>query len=387
MSIDKNLVLKAMESVLPNPASLHEPSFIGNEWKYVKECIDSGWVSSAGGYVEKFEEQLTSICESKYVIATVTGTAALHAALALAGVESENEVLCPNLTFVASANAIVQLGATPHFIDCQNSTLSIDPLKLEEHLSFSAKVEQNKCYNIKTGRKISALICVHTFGHPAELDQIFDVCEKYSLVLIEDAAEALGSRYKTRHVGSHGKLSVISFNGNKTVTTGGGGAILTNDEDLAKLARHITTTAKLPHPWEYRHDMPAYNYRMPNINAALGCAQLENLPLFLINKRNLAEAYNNAFKSVNGLKFFTEPKFAESNYWLNTLILDQENAEEKDSILNSINEKKFSSRPAWTPMHKLPMFENCPRMDVSESENLYARIINLPSSAHLWEAP
>ena len=305
-----------------NFVSLHEPLFNGNEWQYVKECIDTGWVSSAGKFVDQFETQLAEFTGAKYAVAVVNGTAALHICLKLAGVKANDEVLIPALTFVATANAVTYCGAIPHFADSEKRTLGIDPFKLKEYLSGIAEIRGEECFNKKTGNRIKAVVPMHTFGHPADLDALIQVCEQFSIAMIEDAAESLGSYYKGRHTGNWGRLSALSFNGNKVITTGGGGAILTNDELLARKAKHLTTTAKVPHQWEYIHDQIAYNYRLPNINAAMGCAQLEQLPDFLKKKRALAERYRQAFKDIEGVSFFTEPEFARSNYWLNVLLLD-----------------------------------------------------------------
>ncbi|MBU0675960.1 MAG: LegC family aminotransferase [Proteobacteria bacterium] len=379
-------IVKAIKSVLPENlpvVPLHEPNFNGNEWAYVKECLDSGWVSSVGAYVDRFEDLLIEYTGVKHAVAVVNGTAALHVCLLLAGVKPGDEVLVPTLTFVATANAVVYCGATPHFVDSAISTLGVDPTKLDEYLQETVTVNHDGCYNKVTGRPIRALVPMHTFGHPVDLDGIVEVCNKYRLLLVEDAAESLGSFYKEKHTGHHGLLSALSFNGNKVVTSGGGGAILTNNEDLGRLAKHLTTTARVAHPWELRHDLVAYNYRMPNINAALGCAQLEQLPSFITQKRILAKRYQKALVSVSGATFFTEPKSARSNYWLNTLLLDQNFVGQRDSLLEILGSNGVQARPAWTPMHRLPMFQDCPRMDLSTSENLVSRIINIPSSAVL----
>lgn len=382
---DANDVATALRSVLPPRGfiGLHEPQFSGNEWLYVKECIDTGWVSSVGKFVDKFERQLEEYTGVKRAVAVVNGTAALHICLKLSGVKDHDEVLVPALTFVATANAVTYCNAVPHFIDSEERTLGIDPFKLERYLNKISEVRSEGCINKITGRRIKAVVPVHTFGHPVDLDPIVELCNAFKLELIEDAAESLGSYYKGKHTGSSGKLSALSFNGNKTITTGGGGAILTNDEDLGKLAKHITTTAKVPHKWAFNHDMIGYNYRMPNINAALGCAQLEQLPDFLGKKRALANRYMEAFKGVKGVRIFKEPDFANSNYWLNVLLLDEPVAEERDNILEITNSLGILTRPAWTLMHKLPMFNGCPMMDLSVAESLERRLINLPSSVVL----
>ena len=384
--MDCTEVLNSLKSVIgqsDNYVSLHEPSFAGNEWDYVKECLDTGWVSSVGSYVDRFEVMLAEYTGVKRAVTVVNGTAALHVCLILAGVESGDEVLLPTLTFVATPNTVSYCGAIPHFVDSEEATLGLDPRKLSDYLSEIAELQGDECFNRITGRRIKAVVPMHTYGHPVDLDPLLEVCERFKLVLIEDAAESLGSYYKGKHTGQWGQLSALSFNGNKVITTGGGGAILTNDEELGNLAKHLTTTAKVPHKWEFRHDMVGYNYRLPNLNAALGCAQLEQLPGFLQNKRSLAKSYQKAFADVFGLRFFTEPENAQSNYWLNTLLLDVFSSEKRDELLELTNSTGVMTRPTWTLMHKLPMFKNCPRMDLSLAESLERRLINIPSSASL----
>ena len=384
--LDTNSIIEALQSVLPKdkrPIALHEPSFSGNEWKYVKECLDTKWVSSVGKYVDQFEAMLQEFTGVKRAVAVVNGTAALHICLKLVGVEPEDEVFMPALTFIATANAAVYCGAIPHFVDSEEKTLGVDAEKLLKYLQDIAEVRVEGCFNRNTGRRIKAVVPMHTFGHPTDLDPLVEVCEKYKLELVEDAAESIGSYYKNQHTGSIGKISALSFNGNKTITTGGGGAILTNDEELGKLAKHLTTTARVPHQWAIKHDCIGYNYRLPNINAALGCAQLEKLPEFLEKKRGLAEKYRKVFENISGVRFFVEPDFARSNYWLNVLLLDEGLEGQRDSLLEITNEDGIMTRPAWTLMHRLSMFENNPRMDLSGAERLEKRIINLPSSATL----
>lgn len=362
------------------PVALHEPAFLGNEWAYVKECLDTGWVSSAGSFVSKFEEQLAEFTGAARAIAVVNGTAALHICLKLAGVETNDEVLVPTLTFVATANAVTYCGAIPHFVDCDEHTLGLSPSKLEAYLNEIASVESDGCYNKQTGRRIKAVVPVHVFGHPVDLDPLLELCQRFNLELVEDAAESLGSFYKGRHTGNWGIASAISFNGNKIITTGGGGAILTNDLKLGALAKHITATARVAHEWEYFHDQVGFNYRLPNINAALGCAQLEQLPKFVERKRALADRYKQAFKDVSGVRFFVEPEYAKSNYWLNVLILDQKNADYRGELFEQSHGAGFSTRPTWHLMHKLPMYVECPRMILKTAESLATRIINIPSS-------
>jgi len=380
-------VLKALHSVLPRQGGhipLHEPDFSGSEWAYVKECLDTGWVSSVGKFVDRFEQQLADFTGAKYVVAVVNGTAALHVALKLVGVEPGDEVLVPTLTFVATANAVSYCGAHPHFVDSEFTTLGLDPCKLATYLEDIAEVKEQGCFNKNTGRRIKAVIPVHIFGHPVDLDPLVDVCQRFGIELVEDAAESLGSYYKGRHTGNWGKVSTLSFNGNKVITTGGGGAILTNDEEMGKLAKHLTTTARVPHQWSFIHDKIGFNYRLPNINAALGCAQLEQLPDLIKWKRRLAEKYQEAFAGVAGVRFFVEPAFAKSNYWLNALLLDDCFAGQRNILLAETNTQGMMTRPVWTLMHELEMYRSCPRMDnLSVAKSIERRLINIPSSARL----
>ncbi|MFC1671531.1 LegC family aminotransferase [Planctomycetota bacterium] len=384
--MDPRTVLDTLKSILSKNServSLHEPEFGGNEWAYVKECLDTGWVSSAGEFVNRFEQGLSEYVGVEYAVAAVNGTAALHLALMVIAVRPDEEVLMPSLTFVATANAVKYCGAIPHFVDCDKRTLGVDPGKTDDYLRAETRATSEGCFNKKTGRRIRALIAMHTFGHPVDLDPLAEVCGRHNLDLIEDAAESLGSFYKGRHTGNWGRLAVLSFNGNKIATTGGGGAVLTHDESLAALAKHLSTTARIPHKWGFDHDSVAYNYRLPNINAALGCAQLEQMPAFLRKKRALAEEYRKVFEQVEGVRFFSETDFAQSNYWLNVLLLDEENAALRDELLDLTNSNGIMTRPVWTPMHRLPMFRDCPSMDLSITENLEKRIVNIPSSAFL----
>jgi perosamine synthetase len=364
-------------------APLHEPQFVGNEWEYVKSCIDSGWVSSAGPFVDLFEKKLAEYAGVRRAVAVVNGTAALHLALIAAGVQEGDEVLTPAFTFVATANAVSYCRAINHFVDIEEKTLGIDPWKLSQYLSEIAEIKEGGCFNRLSGRRIKAVVPMHTFGHPVDLDPLIHICEKYGIVMIEDAAEGIGSYYKNRHVGSFGAISVLSFNGNKIITTGGGGAVLTNDDQVADYIKHISTTAKIPHSWNFVHDQIGYNYRMPNINAALGCAQLEQLPSFLQSKRQLAEGYRRVFAKIEGMHFFSEPEFATSNYWLNAIILEPTFISQRDKLLEMTNQSQIMTRPAWTLMHLLPMYNNHPRMDLTISEDIAERLINIPSSANL----
>lgn len=376
--------LDALRSVLGEPEariSLHEPEFRGNEKAYVTECIETGWVSSVGSYVDRIERDLAAITGVGHAVATANGTAALHVCLMLAGVEAGDEVLMPALTFVATANAVAYIGAVPHFVDSEDRSLAVDADKLEAHLRAAAEVRGGVCVNRETGRAIRSLVVLHAFGHSGDLDALAALAERWKLVLIEDAAEAIGSRYRGAHVGGIGRLSALSFNGNKIITTGGGGAVLTNDPALAKRAKHLTTQAKVPHPWAFSHDAVGYNYRMPNLNAALGCAQLERLPDMLARKRELAVRYAAAFADVPGVRFLTEPEGTEGNYWLNALVLDDPAL--RDPMLTALNEAGFMARPIWTLMHRLPMFEGAPRADLTTAERLEATVVNIPSSPAL----
>ena len=318
-------------------------------------------------------------------MAVANGTSALHICLILAGVKAEDEVLVPALTFIATANAVVYCQAVPHFVDSCYETLGLDPDKLTNYLSEIAEVKNGSCYNRQTGRRISAVIPMHTFGHPVDMDKVNALAEKYHLKVVEDCAESIGSFYKGKHTGNFGLVSAMSFNGNKTITTGGGGAVLTNDEELGKLAKHLTTQAKIPHKWEFRHDMVGYNYRMPNINAALGCAQLEELPEFIIKKRALAEKYRKVFEGNGIVDFFTEPVFSKSNYWFNALLLKSKMAHMRDRLLALLNDNNIMSRPIWNLMYTLEMYKDCPRMDCSNAEDIGQRLVNIPSSVVLGE--
>ncbi|MDF5734222.1 MULTISPECIES: LegC family aminotransferase [unclassified Nostoc] len=384
--LDLISILEALQKVLPQNQEfigLHEPYFIGNEWVYIKECLDTRWVSSVGKFVDNFESSLANYTGVKRAVAVVNGTAALHICLQLIGIKAGDEVLIPSLTFVATANAVSYCGAIPHFIDSEERTLGVDPKKLGNYLDSVAEIKSEGCWNRETGRWIKGIIAVHTFGHPVDLDPLCEVCEHFQLILVEDAAESLGSFYNGHHTGNWGKVSALSFNGNKIITTGGGGAILTQDDSLANLAKHMTTTAKLPHRWAFNHDQVSYNYRLPNLNAALGCAQLENLPEFLSAKRALAEKYAQVFQGIRGIKFFKEPDFAHSNYWLNTLLLNEDYVAQRDELLELTNSHGIMTRPAWTLMHNLPMFQDSPRMDLKVAESLESRLINIPSSTFL----
>lgn len=379
-------VLAAVREVL-GPATatigLHEPEFGGNEWAYVKDCLDTGWVSSVGAYVDRFERDLQDVTGVSHAVATANGTAALHICLLLAGVEPGDEVLVPALTFVATANAVSYTGATPHFVDSETVSLGVDSVALEAYLARTADRVDGRCVNRATGRVIRALVVMHVFGHPADLEALDALAARWGLVLVEDAAESLGSFYQGRHTGNVGRVSALSFNGNKVVTTGGGGAVLTNDPVLGRRAKHLTTTARVAHRWNFLHDEVGYNYRLPNLNAALGCAQLEQLPGLLERKRVLAGRYAQAFAGVAGVSMLREPPQTRGNFWLNALMLESPDELRRDAVLAALNEAGYMSRPVWRLMHRLPMYSACPRMDLPVAESLEARVINLPSSARL----
>lgn len=359
---------------------LHEPRFLGNEKKYLNECIDSTFVSSVGKYVDSFEKMCAEFCGTKYAVATVNGTAALHIALKLIGVERGDLVITQPLTFIATANAINYCGAEPLFVDVDIDTLGLSPQKLSEILESSCVLETAGCIHRKSGKRIKACVPMHTFGHPCKISELKTLCKKWQIALIEDSAESLGSYYGGKHTGGFGKVGVLSFNGNKTVTTGGGGMIITDDESLAKRAKHITTTAKVPHKWEYVHDEIGYNYRLPNINAALGVAQMEQLPRFLESKRSLAEEYQRYFEDL-GVGFLKEPQGAKSNYWLNAILL--ESKEERDAFLEYTNNNGVMTRPIWRLISELDMYKSVPHGDLENATYLEDRVVNIPSSVRV----
>ena len=377
-------VLEAIIKVRgPGPVKLHEPTFDGNEWNYVKECLDSTYVSSVGKFVDKFESDLVDFTGAKYAISVASGTAALHIALKLSGVKDNDEVLVPALTFVATANAVTYCNAVPHFVDSEESTLGMDAKKLRAYLKNITEQKSGLCVNTSTGRVIRAMVPMHTFGHPVNIEELISVSKDFNIVLVEDAAESIGSYYFGKHTGTFGLFGILSFNGNKTVTTGGGGAILTNDESLARHAKHLTTTAKVPHKWEFMHDEIGYNYRMPNINAALGCAQLEQLPKKLEAKRKLFYAYEKEFARITSLEIIKEPVNCKSNYWLQTIRLKNASKNIRDKIIRRTNESGYTTRPTWHLLNNLIPFKNCPKMDLLASESLFLSLINLPSSSKL----
>ncbi|MDE0973569.1 MAG: LegC family aminotransferase [Candidatus Nanopelagicales bacterium] len=377
-------IVAALASVLGDgPVPLHEPHFDGNESRYLFDCVASTYVSSVGAYVDRLEADLAEFTGAKHAVATINGTSALHIALLLAGVQPGDEVLVPALSFVATANAVRYCGATPHFLDSQESTLGLDPAAMRSWLAEISTMKSGECVNQATGRRITAMVPMHAFGHPCDVVGVMEVAAEYGLPVVEDAAESLGSLINGQHTGTFGLLGTLSFNGNKIATTGGGGAILTNDTQLAKRAKHLTTTAKVPHRWEYNHDEVGYNYRMPNINAALGCAQLEQIDSFIASKRRLYDIYLEALRQVNGVTLFSEPRGSRSNYWLQTLILDKDKVDQRDEVLETLNDNGLMARPAWTLLSSLKPFLGCPSAPLTGARLLEQRIINVPSSAGL----
>lgn len=356
---------------------LHAPVFEGNEQKYVLETIESTFVSSVGKFVDSFEEEIKKYTGAKYAVACVNGTAALHMALIMAGVKRDDLVITQSLSFIATCNAISYLNAHPVFVDVDRNTLGLSAIALADFLKNNTIQKNVACYHYQTGQRIRACVPMHTFGHPVEIDTIADLCKEYNVVLVEDAAESIGSTYKGIHTGNFGKLGAFSFNGNKTITCGGGGVIITNDETLGKLGKHLTTQAKVPHRWDFVHDHIGYNYRMPNINAALACAQLEQIEKFIENKRALAEQYEQFFTTKN-IHFVTEPRGSRSNFWLNAILLN--NLDERNEALTFLNDAGIMARPSWQLMHRLSMFEACLRDEQSNAAWIFDRLINIPSS-------
>ncbi|GHV80067.1 aminotransferase DegT [Spirochaetia bacterium] len=359
-----------------NTIQLHEPVFFGNEKKYVNDCIDTTFVSSVGKYVDRFEEMIAGYTGSARAVACVNGTNALYLALNLAGVEQNDEVITQPLTFIATVNAITYCNANPIFIDVDKDTMGLSPKKINEWLNHNAKLDAYQCINRITGNRIKACVPMHTFGHPVHIDELINICAKWHIELIEDAAESLGSFYKEKHTGTFGCIGVLSFNGNKTITTGGGGMLLFQDKGMGNYAKYLTTQAKIPHKWEFKHDKIGYNYRMPNINAALGCAQMENIEAFLNNKRETAMKYKRFFSSI-GMQFFDEPKECKSNFWLNCVILGGK--EEQIQFLTETNNKGVMTRPLWELMNRLPMFAECQRGNLTNAEWFADRVVNIPS--------
>jgi aminotransferase in exopolysaccharide biosynthesis len=369
-------IYKEKESFIP----LHAPIFSGNEKEYLMECIDSTFVSSVGSFVDKFEKEIAVISQTQKAVAVVNGTAALQVGLRITGVKPHTEVITQALTFVATANAISYLGASPIFLDVDLDTMGLSASAVESFLEENGELREDACYNKNTGKRISACVPMHTFGFPVHLDELTRVCSKWNIPIIEDAAESLGSFYKGRHTGSFGRVGTFSFNGNKIITSGGGGAIVSKDGALMTQAKHLTTTAKKEHAWEYEHDELGYNYRMPNINAALACAQLEQLNTYLKNKRQLAKDYNDFFKGQS-IKFRTETPDTKANYWL--MCVELRDKTERDAFLKATNTAGVMTRPIWQLMHRLPMFDSCMTDDLKNSLFLEKRIVNIPSSVRI----
>jgi aminotransferase in exopolysaccharide biosynthesis len=360
---------------------LSVPVFKGNEKKYMEECIDSTFVSSVGKFVDRFEEMVAEYTGAKKAVVCVSGTNALHMAMMLVGVERDDEVLTQALTFIATCNAISYIGAHPVFIDVDRDTMGLSPKAVQSWLENNAELRNGECYNKTTGRRVKCCVPMHTFGHPVHIEELVEVCKNWNIELVEDAAESIGSFYKGKHTGTFGKVGAISFNGNKTITTGGGGMLLFNDEELARHAKHLTTQAKVPHRWEFRHDHIGYNYRMPNINAALGCAQMEHLEEYVLNKRETAEKYAEFFKGIEGVEFFEEPADCRANYWLNVVILKDKEAQLK--FLEYTNDNGVMTRPIWELMNRLPMFEHCQNDGLKNTIWFADRVVNIPSSVRL----
>lgn len=396
--MDYQQIIEKIKEIYPSYAAqgfvpLHAATFSGNEKKYLNECIDTTFVSSVGEFVNRFEREIAEYTGAARAVVCVSGTNGLHMALMLAGVERGDEVITQPLTFIATANAISYCGAHPVFIDVDRDTMGLSPVKMKEWLSVHAELRTQNgvtgCYNKGTGRRIKACVPMHTFGHPVHLDELVSLCREWCIELVEDAAESLGSFYKGRHTGTFGRVGVLSFNGNKTITTGGGGILLFNEDniELAERAKHLTTQAKVPHRWEFVHDAVGYNYRMPNINAALGCAQLECLPGYVESKRGVAEEYRAYFSKpevrvqTGGIEFFGEPDNTRSNYWLNTVILPDREAQL--AFLTQTNDNGVMTRPIWELMNRLPMFAACECGDLANAEWFAERVVNIPSSVRL----
>jgi aminotransferase in exopolysaccharide biosynthesis len=362
------------------PIHLHAPVFFGNEKKYINDCIDTTYVSSVGKYVDRFEQMVAEYTGSARAVACVNGTNGLYLALKLSGVERNDEVITQPLTFIATANAIAYCEAHPVFIDVDKDTMGLSPQKMAEWLTKNAEVKSGVCFNRNTGNRIKACVPMHAFGHPVHIDTLLDICVNWHIELIEDAAESLGSFYKGKHTGTFGNIGVLSFNGNKTITTGGGGMLLFQDNKQGEWAKHLTTQAKIPHQWEFNHDAVGYNYRMPNINAALGCAQMENIEIMLENKRETASKYREFFHNL-GVVFFDEPENCQSNFWLNCLVLS--NKKEQIDYLTETNNNGIMTRPTWKLMNRLPMFAQCRHGDLTNAEWFADRVVNIPSGVRV----
>ena len=383
--LSKDIIQSIKEFIKKDSLSLHEPSFIGNEIKYLYECIKTNYVSTAGKFVDDFAFKIKNFTKAKYVVPVINGTSGIHISLLISGVERNDEVIIPSMTFAATANAICYCSAIPHFVDNEENNLGIDPYNLRKHLEEISSIRNGKLVNKKTDRVMKAIMPMHTFGHPSKLTELKKIAEEFNLILIEDAAESFGSFYNHKHTGTFGIAGIISFNGNKTITTGGGGAILTNNEEFAIRAKHLTSTAKLDHKWDFIHNEVGYNYRMPNINAALGCAQIEKINITLKKKRRLFQVYKKAFNGISGIELFKEPSNCQSNYWLQTILLKKPSIKTRNKILLATNDVGIRTRPVWKLLHKLKHFKNAPRASLKTSEYLEQKIINLPSSSFLIE--
>lgn len=370
-------IIKGLYPMYSGSIPLHAPVFRGNEKKYLNECIDTTFVSSVGKFVTKFEEMIADFTGAKYAVAAVNGTAALHIALKLVGVETGDLIITQSLTFVATANAISYCGAEPVFLDVDRDTLGLSPIAVKRFIETQTYTKNSICFHKSTGKRIKACVPMHTFGHPCRIDELKEICSAYNIELVEDAAESLGSYYIGKHTGTFGSIGILSFNGNKTITTGGGGMLITDNEELAKQAKHLTTTAKVQHPWEFIHDEIGYNYRLTNLAAALGCAQMEQLHSFLKAKREIASIYKEYFISTP-IDFISEPADSVSNYWLNAILL--QNKKERDEFLNYTNENGVMTRPIWQLMNRLPAFKNCITDNLENAFWLEERVVNIPSS-------
>lgn len=380
--LEVNKIVNSISSVIRNfSRELHEPFLPKKEFKYINETLSKNFFM-LGPYISKFEKKLSQITKSKYVIATNTGSSALHISLKLIDVKKNDEVLIPTLHYISSVNSTIYCGATPHFVDIEENTLGIDCYKLDKYLKKISITKNNKCINKKTGKIIKAIIVLHAFGHPAEIVKINDLCKKYKIILVEDAAEAIGSFYKNKHVGTFGRVGVLSFNGNKTISSAGGGAILTNSYKLAEKARYLISNSKLSHSWKYSYSEVGYNYRMPNLNAIVGFLQLKYLKKILIEKKRLFIRYKKSFSKFKYIKIMSEPKFSKSNFWLQTLVLNDNMYEIRDAILKKCHKKKIKSRPAWELLHTLNHLRKFPKMNMDNALRIHKKIINLPSSCY-----
>ena len=379
-------IFTSLKSVVGKKSKLlHKPYLLkGNEKKYLNECIDSSFVSTSGGkFIERFEKKIKNLTKSKYVISVVNGTSGLHLAIKAIGVMENEEILVPSLTFVGTCNAIIYSNAIPHFVDSSLKTYGIDHDKLDKYLSNNAKIINGYCYNKKSKRKIKAIIVVHLFGHPAKIDSLLTIAKKYKLKIIEDAAESIGSFYKGRHTGTIGDVGVISFNGNKSLTTGGGGAVITDNYSLAKKIKFLSSTSKIKHKYKYIHQGVGYNYRLSNISAALGCAQLEKLNKIIISQRKLFIKYKKVFRNFENIEILSEPKNSRSNYWLQTLVLKKKNKTHINSILQYINDRGYQVRPAWDLISEMKYYKKFPKMNLDKSREIRSSLINLPSSPEI----